>query len=135
MVALLGPSGSGKSTLLRHLSGLITCDKNAGKPRRAGQYRCGARGVRQRYPQEPRPDGLHLPAVQPAEPPDGAGERADWRAPAAPVLAHLSALVLPLQKQETLQALTRVGMACILPTSASPPCPVDNSSASPLPAP
>lgn len=27
MVALLGPSGSGKSTLLRHLSGLITCDK------------------------------------------------------------------------------------------------------------
>jgi phosphonate transport system ATP-binding protein len=29
MVALLGPSGSGKSTLLRHLSGLITSDKNA----------------------------------------------------------------------------------------------------------
>jgi phosphonate transport system ATP-binding protein len=29
MVALLGPSGSGKSTLLRHLSGLITGDKRS----------------------------------------------------------------------------------------------------------
>ena len=28
MVALLGPSGSGKSTLLRHLSGLITGDRH-----------------------------------------------------------------------------------------------------------
>jgi phosphonate transport system ATP-binding protein len=39
----------------------------------------------------------------------------------------------PSQKQEALQALTRVGMAH-LPTSASPPCPVDNSSAWRLPA-
>lgn len=74
MVALLGPSGSGKSTLLRHLSGLITCDKTpeshvellGNTVQRAGRLTSD-------IPQEPRPDGLHLPAVQPGEPPHGAG--------------------------------------------------------------
>ena len=85
MVALLGPSGSGKSTLLRHLSGLITGDKSVGShielPAR--------RPPGPRYPQKPRPYRLHIPTIQPGEPPERTGERADWRARQHAVLAHL----------------------------------------------
>ena len=90
MVALLGPSGSGKSTLLRHLSGLITGDKSAGQPyRAAGPHSPARRPSGARYPQKPRQHRLHLPTIQPGEPPERTGERADWRARQHAVLAHL----------------------------------------------
>ena len=37
MVALIGPSGSGKSTLLRHISGLLSGDRNSGNIRIFGR--------------------------------------------------------------------------------------------------
>ncbi|SQZ33069.1 phosphonate ABC transporter ATPase [Escherichia coli] len=42
-----------------------------------------------RYPQKPRPYRLHIPTIQPGEPPERTGERADWRARQHAVLAHL----------------------------------------------
>ena len=86
MVALLGPSGSGKSTLLRHLSGLITGDKSAGS-----HIELLGRTVQRegRLAQKPRPYRLHIPTIQPGEPPERTGERADWRARQHAVLAHL----------------------------------------------
>ena len=86
MVALLGPSGSGKSTLLRHLSGLITGDKSVGS-----HIELLGRTVQRegRLARDIRKSRLHIPTIQPGEPPERTGERADWRARQHAVLAHL----------------------------------------------
>jgi phosphonate transport system ATP-binding protein len=113
MVALLGPSGSGKSTLLRHLSGLITGDKTLGEPRRAaGQHRaaCGPPGaaifrksraqtgcIFQQFNLVNRLSVLENVLI------GALGSTPFWRT----CLRWFS----PSQKQQALQALTRVGMA------------------------
>lgn len=89
MVALLGPSGSGKSTLLRHLSGLITGDKSVGSHIELLGRTVQREGRPPAISAKPRPYRLHIPTIQPGEPPERTGERADWRARQHAVLAHL----------------------------------------------
>lgn len=135
MVALLGPSGSGKSTLLRHLSGLITCDKTpeshvellGNTVQRAGRLASDIRKSRAQT-------GYIFQQFNFGQSPDGTGERADWRTRQHTVLAHLHALVLTFPEAGSSSGVDsrRYGTP---PTSVSPPCPVDNSSASPSPAP
>lgn len=111
MVALLGPSGSGKSTLLRHLSGLITCDKTpesrvellGNTVQHAGRL---ASDIRKAAPRR----AISFSSST-GEPPDRARERADWRARQHPFWRTCLRWFSPSQKQEALQALTRVGMA------------------------
>ena len=106
MVALLGPSGSGKSTLLRHLSGLITCDKTpeshvellGNTVQRAGRLASDIRKSRartgyifQQFNLVNRLTVLENVLI------GTLGTCLRWFSPS--------------QKQEALQALTRVGMA------------------------
>lgn len=112
MVALLGPSGSGKSTLLRHLSGLITCDKTpeshvellGNTVQRAGRLASDIRKSRaqtgyifQQFNLVNRLTVLENVLI------GALGSTPFWRT----CLRWFS----PSQKQEALQALTRVGMA------------------------
>ncbi|WP_141394476.1 phosphonate ABC transporter ATP-binding protein, partial [Enterobacter hormaechei] len=112
MVALLGPSGSGKSTLLRHLSGLITCDKTpesrvellGNTVQHAGRLASDIRKSRaqtgyifQQFNLVNRLTVLENVLIGPL------GSTPFWRT----CLRWFS----PSQKQEALQALTRVGMA------------------------
>ncbi|EPC6071992.1 MULTISPECIES: phosphonate ABC transporter ATP-binding protein [Enterobacter cloacae complex] len=90
MVALLGPSGSGKSTLLRHLSGLITCDKTPESRAQTGY-------IFQQFNLVNRLTVLENVLI------GALGSTPFWRT----CLRWFS----PSQKQEALQALTRVGMA------------------------
>ena len=87
MVALLGPSGSGKSTLLRHLSGLITGDSI---PESHVELLGNTVQRAGRLARDIRKSRAH-------------GSTPFWRT----CLRWFS----PLQKQEALRALTRVGMA------------------------
>ena len=111
MVALLGPSGSGKSTLLRHLSGLITGDKTPeshvellGKTvQRAGrlagdirQSRAQTGCIFQQFNLVNRLSVLENVLI------GALGSTPFWRT----FLRWFS----PSQKQQALQALTRVGM-------------------------
>lgn len=112
MVALLGPSGSGKSTLLRHLSGLITCDKTpesrvellGNTVQHAGRLASDIRKSRaqtgyifQQFNLVNRLTVLENVLI------GALGSTPFWRT----CLRWFS----PSQKQEALQALTRVGMA------------------------
>ena len=112
MVALLGPSGSGKSTLLRHLSGLITGDKSAGSHiellgrtvQREGRLARDIRKSRantgyifQQFNLVNRLSVLENVLI------GALGSTPFWRT----CLRWFT----PSQKQEALQALTRVGMA------------------------
>ncbi|MCK7118720.1 phosphonate ABC transporter ATP-binding protein [Enterobacter bugandensis] len=112
MVALLGPSGSGKSTLLRHLSGLITCDKApesrvellGNTVQHAGRLASDIRKSRartgyifQQFNLVNRLTVLENVLI------GALGSTPFWRT----CLRWFS----PSQKQEALQALTRVGMA------------------------
>ncbi|MFX4313959.1 ATP-binding cassette domain-containing protein, partial [Enterobacter sp. 63] len=112
MVALLGPSGSGKSTLLRHLSGLITCDKTpeshvellGNTVQRAGRLARDIRKSRaqtgyifQQFNLVNRLTVLENVLI------GALGSTPFWRT----CLRWFS----PSQKQQALQALTRVGMA------------------------
>lgn len=112
MVALLGPSGSGKSTLLRHLSGLITGDKTpeshvellGNTVQRAGRLASDIRKSRaqtgyifQQFNLVNRLTVLQNVLI------GALGSTPFWRT----CLRWFS----PSQKQEALQALTRVGMA------------------------
>lgn len=112
MVALLGPSGSGKSTLLRHLSGLITGDSIpeshvellGNTVQRAGRLARDIRKSRaqtgcifQQFNLVNRLTVLENVLI------GALGSTPFWRT----CLRWFS----PLQKQEALRALTRVGMA------------------------
>ena len=112
MVALLGPSGSGKSTLLRHLSGLITGDKTpeshvellGNTVQRAGRLASDIRKSRaqtgyifQQFNLVNRLTVLENVLI------GALGSTPFWRT----CLRWFT----PSQKQEALQALTRVGMA------------------------
>ena len=112
MVALLGPSGSGKSTLLRHLSGLITCDKTpesrvellGNTVQHAGRLASDIRKSRaqtgyifQQFNLVNRLTVLENVLI------GALSSTPFWRT----CLRWFS----PSQKQEALQALTRVGMA------------------------
>jgi len=116
MVALLGPSGSGKSTLLRHLSGLITCDKTpesrvellGNTVQHAGRLASDIRKSRaqtgyifQQFNLVNRLTVLENVLI------GALGSTPFWRT----CLRWFS----PSQKQEALQALTRVGMAHFAP--------------------
>jgi len=112
MVALLGPSGSGKSTLLRHLSGLITGDKTpeshiqllGNTVQRAGRL---ARDIRQSRAQTgyifQQFNLVNRLTVLENVLAGALGSTPFWRT----CLRWFSAA----QKQDALQALTRVGMA------------------------
>ncbi|XNM72218.1 ATP-binding cassette domain-containing protein [Escherichia coli] len=110
MVALLGPSGSGKSTLLRHLSGLITGDKSAGSHIELRAAQSTRRPSGARYPQKPRQHRLHLPTIQPGEPPESYLENVLIGAlGSTPFWRTCFSWFTGEQKQRALQALTRVG--------------------------
>lgn len=69
--AIMGPSGSGKSTLMHCVAGL---DSFSSGSVRIGDTELGTLKDKQAHTAAPGQDRLHLPGLQPAADPDGAGE-------------------------------------------------------------
>ena len=109
MVALIGASGSGKSTLLRHVAGLARCDRDNGGSIDVLGRRLQASERRSAPPA--RRHRLHLPAVQPGQPPQRAGQRPARLPRSHAALARFAGLFSAEQKRQALEALARVGLA------------------------